>query len=269
MENALLLRNDLATALDSLLQLLAPKALGNPPVRIQSAYAKEVADQVLAATDLEDLGERLDCLAGDEALWEQITRAEKAESWENIRTEIEGSKLDTESLNATLGPTATRRCEQGQEAIKTIVRRGEGLVAELKAIGSPSSGSSDDASIIPRHDRVIDYLYDLRVPASLRHGLMLLLRTAVATIVIGRAEEHGKKLEPWLALGLANSWAEAPERLAGFLGDTDRLVVWLVSMVPEMVTSQGLRAAFEAWELEALSTGQGIFFPLDPDRAAD
>jgi hypothetical protein len=78
---------------------------------------------------------------------------------------------------------------------------------------------------------------------------------AVGTVAIFRATAFGKRLEPWLALALAEHVATGTE-------------LFLASLV---AAAQGtVQAAhsdhIDAWHQEAIAAGGGVYFPLgDPD----
>lgn len=225
---------------------------------------------MLAATGLEDLTDRLVCLASDQEFWDREVegRAATGERVEDLQEKLKASRLNTSSLEATLGPTATHRCEQGWEAFKAVIRHAEGFIERLQSADTTAPVLEWETAPPPRQ-RLTDQLYDADLPEGLRDGICLWLKFAVGMFVIARAEELRERIDPWLALGLANNWAEAPERTARLLSDSDALMISLLGLASEATEAKRLTEAFAAWEQTALRSGQPIYFPFGPDGEAE
>lgn len=250
---------DLAAALRALLSLLAPPAQNaSLPVRLTSDYARRAADEVLAAEDLEDLGERLDAMAGDEELWEQVARQSTPSPPSALSATFEGQQLDVVSLTRVLGPTATKRCLRAHTAMKAGIARLVALQAGFERAGLLPEGWQPPDSPAP-----LEMVYDVSTPAALRRFLLGLLRWAAATFSIARAEEHGDRLSPWLALGLANAWSEGPERFEATVASSDALIAWFVAIFAEAKTAEELGAAFAQWRDAAHASTENVYFPFD------
>jgi len=248
----------IASTLRSLVGLLAQSSASRRPTRLRSEYARAAADTVLAAESLEDLSDRLDALVADEEFWKQ----ELPEAPSRVRPAADLDEnlppLDMESLCAILGATSARKCEEGWEALALSLKRIKKLLTAVQR----SLPTPDEHPAASERETLFDAVYDTPMPAALRRSLAAVLRMLVCTCVIGRAEENGRKLPPWLALGLATCWAEAPVRLAMMLGDTDALIAWCTKAFVEASELQRVQQALLEWKQQACAEDSPIYFPL-------
>lgn len=260
----------LESAMRSLLSLLrAPGQTSALPKRLESEYLRQAADMVLDAQSLEDLDERLDELIGDERVWEEMganAAPSAPKSTEEMATDVRAWKLDMESLTRVLGTTPARRCEKGLAAAKTaalnLLQVTEKLSASLPAALDADAQDEDSGN-----RTALDLVYDLSVPSSLRELALGGLRVAATTLVIARAEERGERLEPFLALGLANAWAEGPEALAATTSSGDAMLAWVGRLFAEAPVATAVEPVLDRWAADAEAAGASVFFPLRPDAS--
>jgi hypothetical protein len=230
-------------------------------VRLRSEYGRSATDEVLAATSLEDLSERLDALAVDSDLFDQEINPDVKVDWKAFRTAV-SQPLDTPSLTRALGITAAQRCERGWKAFQSAMP----ILERLKDRFDKLFPDRPTARQAARPSQLVDYAYDLSLAPAFRQVIGMTLRALAATYVIARAEERDQRLEPWLALGLADFWAEGPERLASALFDTDRVI----AIISHFNKAERLDRVVEEWKLAAAASGEGIYCPFDqPDDYVD
>lgn len=217
-----------------------------PPDRGLSTELRSAADMVLQATDRDDLLEAIDELLvkddlfggppSNEPEWtDRKTVAARLERWSS-------QPLEVESLRNVLGRTATAKCEEGQEALVVLLRFGSAMLkADFKAMGieAPKFQRTRRSEKTSRSG----VFYDLETPAPIRRATISLLRSFVTALVIARAEERGERLQPWLAMCLAESFAEGFVKLATFvqsLGRNPRIFDALAEMKSNQAATESL-----------------------------
>jgi hypothetical protein len=265
--SSLQLAAELASLVESILEFFKPKALRLVPDRGLSANMRSATDEVLAAVHREDLVERLDELAVSAVLLEieatprsNFSGGSIEEGLSRLLKRVEDSNLDLVSLTATLGATPTRQCERGFEAFRALLRMVVAFIVAFSGALAHDPKTDDDKAATkkdggPRLEPVA-WLYDARIPVSLRAGIGRFLRSLASTYAIARAEEQGAKLEPWLALALADSFAE------GFVQAqfaAERAALDPASLVMLGETSRRKREQLELlldqWRLKAAGAG--------------
>lgn len=236
-------------------------------VRLRSEYGRRATDEVLAATDLENLSDRLDALSVDPEFFDQEANSEVQIDWKAFRDAV-AHPLDMPSLTRTLGITAAQRCERGWKAFQSAMPQLDRLKEHFdeQFPSRPSTGPR----VAARPSQMIDDAYDLRLAPALRHVIGLSLRNLAAACSIARAEEREQRLEPWLALGLADFWAEGPERLAAALFDREKVIAWFMAIIAHFDKAQHLDKVTGEWKQATVASGEGIYCPFDlPDDHVD
>jgi hypothetical protein len=241
---------------------------------------------VLEASDLEDLKNRIDVLTVDERLWGEYKHIKaNKRATEEAPTSARGSKLDMSSLNTVLGQAAAERCQRGYEAqrevsrlVSQIVPKFKEIIADLRAqTTTETSKPEEEEEVSTRAEEeggdFSDLLYDSRIPLPARRELAGLYRTIAAACVIGRAEELGKRLEPWLAMGLADLFADSPLRLKGLWDSLPQTGPEFIAKGAQLLAKLGedeaerreMSAVADEWRRQAATSGEGIYFPLGGD----
>ena len=262
-----------ANAMDTLQSFLAPSGgeVRKRPVRLHSDYYRKVADRILGATDATNLADLLDEASGDEQVFEELkavpapVQEPHPASIEQATSALNVSRLDAASLSAVLGVTSTARCEAGYEAFKSLIRRALRLTQNVKPFVDRFASPAIEPLPTPATEagprrRLSDLLYDERVPLTLRQMLASFVRMWIAAMAIGRAEERGEKVAPWLALALAEAFAQPSEAL----GETIErdLPTLLAAFVADANDRARLNSAATHWADEAAKSGEAVFFPL-------
>lgn len=269
MEAVLPLQDDdlFASVVQAFAGLFAPldPAGTKPPVRLKSEYGRVATDEVLAATDVADLLERLDILGSDPRFW-QAEVAATALSGPSASEKIATTSLDMTSLEATLGLPSAQKCQAGWEAFKAVFLRLEILAKRLDRTPAQPMDHKEtpSASIL----KIVEMAYSLECGPTMRHVIHLTLRFLATIVSIARAEEHGKRLAPWLSYQLANLFADTPQRALRVMSDQTEWSEWVTQMTDDLGRISPTRRALEQWSLAAKSSGVGIFFPLTPDGRA-
>ncbi len=188
------------------IQSLAPVAgerSQNQGVALAGLHEVRAAcDRALAAEDLADLEDRLDEMHlqfGDFLL--ELKRATRS-----IKPGSRKLGLDEDSLVASLGVTAAREFPRGYPLVRALW---EGV--QKAPIQPQNLGLSTDSD--PDPEAFSDLFYDSEVPLAMREAGAVMIRGVLAAAVIARASELGKKLDPWLALSLAETFSEALSKL--------------------------------------------------------
>ena len=252
--------------LGGLFALLAPQR--KLPQRLRSVYGRTVTDRVLAARDLQDLNDHLDALSGDSEFWlqEKAPDPPAPPTVEQALKDLEASSLDMHSLAAVLGTAGADRCQEGHTAWKSIGRRAIEWTQGLQRFVENLRKLYPSAPAAPRPPAVFktigEVLFGSELPLAVREELAALLQTFAAAAVIGRAEERGERLEPWLARGLADAFARTPERILANMR-FERLPALLSAVLSSAVEKAALEEVVGAWRRDAEGNGQGVYFPLD------
>jgi hypothetical protein len=211
----------------------AHRAVTRPP-----HHFDRFADEILAASSVADLRERLEIVASDPAFWAhpppsqlEIDRAERA-----------NFKLDMDVVRQTLGEAPTQTFCRGWEAMASFARVVMPALRQAAALPGQAPGMTE-------------VLYDTDAPLEMRRAILSLSMAAVGTVAIFRASAFGKRLEPWLALALAEHVATGTERfLAGLVAAAQGSV--------QAAHSDHL----DAWHQKAIASGGDVYFPVgDPD----
>jgi hypothetical protein len=239
-------------------------------------YGRAVTDHVLAASDPQELPDRLDALSGDPEFWQQekvppsppMTPAE-------ILADLDKATLDKPSLLAVLGSKAAARVEEGFGAWVSIARRiiewtpslqrlNDSLTSLRAKLGTPAIQITPKVYASPT-----DVLYDADIPLTLREEIAMLFFGLAAAPVIGRAEEHGKLVPPWQAIGLADAFARTPERIFANMR-IERVAAILAAVAAMPIEQVSVREAIEQWRRDAEASGKDVYFPLgDADAQAE
>jgi hypothetical protein len=255
------------TLIEGLFAMLRPR-MATPPIRLRSAYGRTATDRVLEARDAQDLVDRLDALVGDGEFWEREKAPVPATtpSLEQAFATLEAASLDTQSLVATLGKGAADRCEEGHQAWKQIGRIFINWVRSLKDFAEKVKALAPGARpgvVAPAksYSNASEMLYDNDVPIVVREELTKLFLGLAAAAVIARAEEWGKKLDPWIAHALADTFASVPERILANVG-VERLPAMFLAILAGTFESRVVQDVFERWYRDSVAASTGIYFPL-------
>lgn len=248
-------------AFEAIEKLLARLSSGGGtvrPTRLKSAYGRAATDDVLAAANVDDLRERIDGLVVDEEFWS--VECSTATVPPADTSSFENARIDIASLTAVLGSTAAERCRAGHEAYITVARAVRTFATNLHKSSAkvelPAGGSKS-------YPHVADFIYDVSVPALLRDAVLAFVGGAMAAIVIARAEERGEKLPPWLALELADAFAQPPLHGLATIASEDSLGL----LVDSVADAKALGSAIERWRDRAILSARPIYFPFDADDA--
>jgi hypothetical protein len=228
---------------------------------------------VLEARDLQDLADRLDALSGDAEFWERekhVGPPPAAPTFDQALKDLEAAALDMPSLVATLGTSPAGRCQEGFVVWKAIGRRCIEMAREIASLAEKIQALQPAfaAPVAPAKTfkGVVDVLYSDDLPVGMREEFASVLHGIVASVVIARAEEHGKRIEPWLARGLADAFARAPERILANMR-FERLPAMLSTIVGGVFEKKILADAVEQWRREAADSSHGVFLPFGVDNA--
>ncbi|MBK6461920.1 MAG: hypothetical protein IPF92_13025 [Myxococcales bacterium] len=181
------------------------------PARTASEEERALADHVLASANRAELAERLEALVVSDE-WGVILDARTRRA--NAATEVKlPDALDVVSLERALGKTATDVCSAGYDLCRTFVHELGSIVATFPTIPKveepPLSASGRRPLGSPRVRTMGDLLYLAELPRGFRRWLFAFLKTMAAQQVIARAEERAGRLEPWLAMTLAETYRDA------------------------------------------------------------
>lgn len=146
---------------------------------------RTAADAVLGAADLADLEDRLDEMFMNLPVWGS-----------ELDSVQEPSGFDGDEARRVLGVTAVEILEKAQAR----------ALSGLENLPVPSTpGIPQDLSAL------VDCVYDAGIPLAAREIYLEVWHGMLAGLVVLRAVEIGRKLDPWLALALANTTARGFE----------------------------------------------------------
>lgn len=227
---------------------------------------RAAADHVLAGAPLQELRDRIDALAVDYEVWEAEMEAAHRK---NAARPVELPKsLDMPSLTATLGAPAAKRCQAGFSAMLMALEKLhpafkalpiESILSQAKAGREHLQGTPYE---VQKPRTLIDLIYDVNIGSAARAAMMKLQRSLTAALVIARAEEHGQRIAPWLALALADIWAEAFEQCLEVVSDSTSFIEWVGQLFASIGDGMELHKAIDRWRREAAAEGSGVYWPL-------
>jgi hypothetical protein len=254
-------------AIERTLALFAPVHTASRPVRLRNEVQRGAADDILAAADRTDLENRLDAWCADDALWASTTSA-AAQTTQPV--DFDAAKLDMTSLSRVLGAAAAQRCAQGHSALLLLARfilsAKDGIAAAFEKAGVRTPQPSPSPR--RRDVKLSDVFYEPAIPLVARQAIAKFCRSMLAAMAIGRAEERGDKLDPWLALALGDAFAGTFEEWLALVRSGE-LPALFVSFVQGLGSSASegnrLREALERWRSEAVAKGESVYFPLSAD----
>lgn len=168
-------------------------------------------DEVLAASDLTDLQERLEEFSLDDAMpcVSKAAASSVPRTIKEFETSIRKMKLDIASLESTLGEAGMRRCVEGFEAFRDMLLAAVG-VAEVPPPEELSQPATADQEPTPGAEYMsfVDAIYNPTIPIPARRIAAKFLLSVAAMSTIARAEELPKRIDPWIARYLADAFAE-------------------------------------------------------------
>ena len=185
----------------NLASLLSSKGRSAPRRLDFQPGLRTLADTVLAANALTDLDERLEEQVLTLDAWMPETAATEVPDFDRAMA----TPLDIESLTAVLGAPAAKECERGHAALRQVISLGAKFVTALSGLEEMTSATKQARQ---SNASLASLFYESEAPLPLRRGALAVVKSLVASLVIARAEEHGKKLEPWLAMALARAFSE-------------------------------------------------------------
>ena len=232
------------------------------PVRLTSAYARRACDGVLAAADKKDLGEALDDLVSDDRFWCELDPPGERQPLREINARFQLAELDTPSLTRALGVTAAERCLTGHTALKVIIARFLSLVESLRTVvdleaASTARGARPGST---GGARMTSILYDLGAPRVVRRVTARFLTAMAAATVIARAEEREGRVDPWLAVALADAFAAPLERIRAHT-EAERIPEGFDRLMRETDAARTFNVMLEQWCRDAEASGEAIYFP--------
>ena len=233
------------------------------PVRLKSEYVRTLADRVLAANDLEDFNTLIDEMFIDENFWISFPGSapveKESQRAKDFGQQIEEMEFDDTSLVRVLGIGPTTQCRRAFMHGKQIARDALVVAESLRGFGIEALSRQSIPAKESRPEGVVDLLYSPKVPISVLRLFRRALRILMAMVVIGRAEEHGKLLEPWLAQALAETFSRD---LLGFSWPVFLDWVGGIASSDEAKRFRGSRAAYAQWIDEAKQAGKGVYAPI-------
>lgn len=152
---------------------------GMPKVRAAS-------DVVLGATDLADLADLL-----DEMFVGIVEFGSELHRMMDSGLEEVGSLALERVLGA--GPAS-----HIQNSIDRVMPRFEAMTQDL------ASDANTDAAPVDM-SRLVEWVYTTRIPLAARESLIEIFHGILASLVIMRAVENGRPLQPWLSLALSKA----------------------------------------------------------------
>ena len=229
-------------------------------------YARTALDRVLAAKDRSTLADRLEEIIVDDEYFEQERRAapppEKLTPQENL-AKLDRLALDMPSFAAVLGKSATLRFNRGFEDFKVMIRRMFQLAEKLQQLVTMLTGQQPATKEVTTTSmKPSDMYYDSRTPLVVRKELARLFRALMAWCAILRAQERRKKLDPRIALALAETFATETARLKEN-ATMEAFAKAFVAVIHGATEGRLLAAAVDHWRRAADELGEGVLFPFD------
>lgn len=238
--------------------------------RLSSAYARHAADEALGAADLQELLDYIDVLTGDEQIWlEEVgldPRPPSLEKPPSLAGAADDITLDLDVLRRILGVGPVRRLEEGLAALKWDLHIVAAFLDSLPQPTFDEATAEDFRRFHADNPTPYGYLYDLKIPAVVRTVVTGLLRFFVVSMLIGRAEELGAPVAPWISLALADEWSSGPLQLREALHDARALPLGLARLNEDAGSARELEALFRQWAAQASERSEkGWFFPFGED----
>ncbi len=233
----------------------------------KSDYAHAALDRLLSAKNRATLQDRFDELLVDDEYFEH-ERSELSDAPPAMQeglAQLDRFTLDMPSFVAALGRPAALRLSRGFDDLKIACHGLVRILEDLQRVIESYTGEPliqkplRAGSVKPS-----DIYYDVRIPLAARKQWAVFMRGGMAWCASLRAQERGVKLASWLALALAEMFADMSADLKRntSLEQVFRAIMMLVqpSAEPGM---QAFRTAVEAWRRDAVASGQGVYFPLN------
>jgi hypothetical protein len=216
----------------------------------------EAADFVLAATSRGDLVERIDECVEERGrqLFDGLVASYAAAPSTPSDPEALLARLRADAepgrkrLVSVLGETASQRWLAGWSGIIHLVS----LVSLLSKAAPLTPKKRDER--LPKDSKFHHIMYAAGVGLPFRRALLDLIRGTVALLPIQRAYEIGSRLEPWLALALADVFA------TGYSGFLDALES--ATEVRAELANAFHPTVLAEWDRAAAASGQPVYFPL-------
>jgi hypothetical protein len=250
--------------LQALMSYLGPVA----GQRIRTERGREGTDYVLSALDQADVAARLDALSGDVDFWASEATW-KPVPWRKAEAELAEHKVNEQALDLVLGPPAAKRFLDGITALKRVFgdanRALEAIprhINELARILAGQVGRPFKPPTPPppkSFGELAEFLYDTSSPRMAREVVAAALRWVAVILVVGRAEDLGRRLEPWLALELGECAARFPEKTEAWIGTLNLVSASFPVLLVGKEAALRVEAALEAWSQQA--GAEGIYFP--------
>jgi len=221
------------------------------------------ADAILGAYDRQDAAEAIDEWITEVAETLQFAPSDGGPSWgrstENAAADLETAAdepLKLDSLRRVLGDGPVRVCEEGQEALVSLLRLLAALVRNRKALKSSHEADGSPTTTERNPSTARDLLYSDAMPLPIRRGFAGIARSFAASFAIARAEERVERLEPWLAMYLAETFRDGFRQVASAI---DRFVAGQLDFEPIRATEAARRKLLDEWWAE----------PTEQQAAAD
>jgi hypothetical protein len=237
--------------------------------RLRSEHARMQTDYLLAADDLEDLAARADVLAGDVELWDfEILPCVTA--YYRAGADAQKRAYDRATIASALGDAPAALCVQAFEKLDELGPKVQSAIDELRGFlaGAFPKLAAEPPPMAPPQvvPGVPSLLYDAKLPMIMRKALWAYLRFFGVALTIARAEDTGRSLAPWLALGLATACAELPRQISVFLSIPNPAWAAFAFGIVDSATTRRLDAALSLFEGEAAKKHLGLIFPFADDR---
>jgi hypothetical protein len=238
------------------------------PVRFTSQAARTALDQVLAAESRADVIELLDEFITSDGWRHAAAGARPAEPvrdivhlFEHLKDAFDRQKLDRESLDRTVGPTGTERCEEGVRAYRELMKLLLILVRAFNASGAARALPPQDPSLASQTFGLGDLLYMRGFPLGLRRHLLGIFRSLAAQLAIARAEERGD-VAPWLSRALVDAYAAGPVHALASLRRIFTEGEVGSAALADTKAGEELAAAIDRWKQEAKDRGEEAYLPF-------
>ena len=255
------IENPFAAIFESLGKLFATSVDAPAAQKHLGEYTCTAVDRLYAAEDCEHLLALLDDLSSDGAFWDDVGKAaERAVKLTGATTDLAKVKLDVRSLNGVIGTTATATCERGFQALKKF---DEDWSIFAKKLRIEENDTKPEAPPSQPMSSMVAMLYDRAMPFAARRVIAKILISFTSIIVIARAEELGLKLDPWLGLALAETFARPIVDSLAML-QSDITAEDIDALVMDSVKEQlQFTATYESWRAQAELSGDDVYFPLE------
>jgi hypothetical protein len=229
--------------------------LSYAPAQQIAASLEPIAMQILGASNLDDLDNRIDRVVMEDDITSAITQTE-IESSDDVNI--------TESVAVSaMAPTFGPACAPLLAKAWALLRDLEDCMDRLVPDDDPDEDEEDSEFITLEQQKQREggnlwFLYDQSVPSSIAEGFLNISRAGVCSQTMMFARLREIQLEPWLSIALCErlvQWLKSALKTVHLMGNSDALE-------EAAKNAQEVKGAYDALLERARQSGLDIYPPL-------